>query len=50
MVLPAWFASTLHVPTPVKETTPAEIEHTEEVEASMVKVTVSPEVVVAVGV
>ena len=51
LVLPAWLASTTQVPAPVKLTTPAEIEHAPEVlEPSIVKLTVRPEVAVAVGV
>ena len=38
------------VPTPMKETTPLLIEHTEDALASMVNATVKPDVVVAVGV
>ncbi len=43
MALPAWFASTTHVPTVWKLTTPAEIEQTELADASIVNVTVFPE-------
>jgi len=51
LVLPAWLASTTQVPAPAKLTTPAEIEHAPEVlEPSIVKLTVRPEVAVAVGV
>ena len=49
--LPDWLASTMHVPAPVKLTTPLEIEHAPDVlELSMENVTVSPDVAMAVGV
>ena len=38
------------VPTPMKETTPLLIEHTEDALASMVNATIKPDVEVAVGV
>ena len=43
MSLPAWLASIVQVPTPMKETTPALIEQTELEVLSMVKVTGLPE-------
>ena len=48
--LPAWFASTSHVPTAVKLTTPPAIEQTALDAASIVSATAKPEVAVAVGV
>ena len=51
-MLPAWLASMMQVPAPVKETTPAVMAQTPvELEASIVNVTgVRPEEAVAVGV
>ena len=50
LALPAWLASTTQVPAAVKLTTPAEIEQTEEAVASIVNVTLRPELALAVGV
>ena len=50
LALPAWLASTLHVPTALKLTTPPEIAQTELLVASIVKVTLRVDVAVAVGV
>ena len=50
MVPPAWFAKTLQVPAPWKETTPAVIEQTADDAASTVNATVPPLVEVPVGV
>jgi len=47
---PAWLASRVHVPAPVKLTTPPVIEHTEALAVSTVMATTRPEVAVAVGV
>ena len=41
--LPAWLASIMQLPGPLKVTAEPEIEHTEVVEESMVKVTGLPE-------
>lgn len=47
---PAWFASSVHTPLPVKLTVvPPLIEHTEVVKASTVRVTPRPDVAVAVA-
>ena len=43
LALPAWLASTTHVPTPVKETVDSLIEQTELAVESMVKVTGLPD-------
>ena len=48
--LPAWLASIVQLPAAVKLTTPPEMEQLAEVVESMVKVTGSPELAVAVGV
>ena len=50
MPLPAWLASMVQVPAPVKATTPPEMVQTADVEESTVRVTARPEVAVAVGV
>ena len=50
VALPAWFASTTQVPEALNMTTPPLIEHTLVELASMVKLTGSPDVAVAVGV
>ena len=50
VVLPAWLASRVQVPGPVKLTTPPLMEQTLPLEASTVMVTARPEVAVAVGV
>ena len=50
MAFPAWFASNTHDPTAWKLTTPAEIEHTDEDDASTVIAGVNPDVDDAVGV
>ena len=50
LLLPAWLASIVQVPPVRKVTTPAEMEQTEALDGSMVNVTGSPEVAVAVGV
>jgi hypothetical protein len=42
-VLPAWLASIMQVPVPLKETTPPAIEQTAPAELSMVNVTGLPE-------
>ena len=47
---PAWFALILQVPEDAKLTSPPLIEQTLPLEASMVKVTVRPELAFAVGV
>ena len=50
LAFPAWLASRVQVPVPVKLTAPAEIEQTLELDESTVIVTANPEVAVAVGV
>jgi hypothetical protein len=50
LVFPAWLASMTHVPTALKLTVEPLMEHTEVALESMVKVTVSPDVAVAVTV
>jgi hypothetical protein len=47
---PAWSASTVHDPNPVKETTPLEIEQLLGVALAMLKTSVNPDVDVADGV
>ena len=47
---PAWFASITHVPAAMNVTTPAEIEHTDVADASIVSAAASPDVAVAVAV
>ena len=50
LVFPAWLASRVQVPVPVKLTTPAEMVQIPELDESTVIVTANPEVAVAVGV
>ena len=50
LVLPVWLASITHVPAPMNETPPPEIEQTVVAVVSMANATARPEVAVAVGV
>ena len=50
LLSPPWLASILQAPSVLKVTTPALMLHADDVVASIVKVTVRPDVAVAVGV